>query len=67
MIALDTTALSLLFLPKATANTKSGKRIKHAPERMDYLIERLSRDEDAINDSDALSRGTLRKAGPPKD
>lgn len=48
MIALDTTALSLLFVPNATSSTKSGKSIKHAKERMEHLVERISRENDLI-------------------
>jgi len=48
MIALDTTALSLLFVPNATSKTKSGASIKHAKERMEFLVERISRDNDRI-------------------
>jgi hypothetical protein len=44
MIALDTTALSLLFVPNASGNTKGGTPIKHARERMDFLVERVSRE-----------------------
>lgn len=43
MIALDTTALSLLFVPNATGSTKDGKPIKYAKERMEYFVESLSR------------------------
>jgi hypothetical protein len=34
MIVLDTTALSLLFVTNARANTKDGRPIKYAKERM---------------------------------
>jgi hypothetical protein len=49
MIALDTTALSLLFVENANAHgVKSRKPIKHAKERMEFLIERISQQGDAI-------------------
>lgn len=48
MIALDTTALSLLFVPNATGNTKGGTPIKYAKERMEYLVERISRENGLI-------------------
>jgi|SRR5665213_1159750 len=48
MIALDTTALSLLFVPNAKSSTKDGAQIKHAKERMDLLVERIAREQDAI-------------------
>jgi hypothetical protein len=48
MIALDTTALSLLFVPNALANTKTGKPIKHAQARMEHLIEKVSQEDDVI-------------------
>src|SRR5258706_15541356 len=48
MIVLDTTALSLLFVPNALANTKDGKRIKYARERMEYLIETISQQDGVI-------------------
>lgn len=48
MIVLDTTALSLLFVPNATSNTKEGKPIKHAKERMEFLVERLSQEDGQI-------------------
>src|ERR1700681_3654953 len=46
MIALDTSALSLLFVPNALANTKTGKPIKHAQARMEHLIEKVSQEDE---------------------
>ena len=43
MIALDTTALSLSFVPNAT-----GKPIKHGRERMEYLVEQISKGDGVI-------------------
>jgi len=48
MIAVDSTALSLLFVPNASGNTKDGKRIKHAKDRMEYLVERISKEDGVI-------------------
>lgn len=48
MIALDTTALSLLFVPNATSRTVSGKPIRHAKERMEYLVTRVTQERSAI-------------------
>jgi hypothetical protein len=49
MIALDTTALSLLFVPGATAfRAGSRKPIKHAKERMDALVERIAQEQGVI-------------------
>jgi hypothetical protein len=49
MIALDTTALSLLFVENSIVHSPAtGKPIKHARDRLEFLIERISQDEDAI-------------------
>ncbi|MCL4841629.1 MAG: hypothetical protein KJZ79_07310 [Bryobacteraceae bacterium] len=49
MIALDTTALSLLFVP-GSVSYKPGSHlpIRHGRERMDALVERAARNEDRI-------------------
>ncbi len=49
MIAFDTTALSLLFVPDATVESKKDRKpIKYAKERIEALIDRLARDSDVI-------------------
>ncbi len=48
MIVLDTTALSLLFVPTARANTKDGRPIKYAKERMQHLVEVVSQQDGQI-------------------
>jgi len=49
MIVLDTTALSLLFVENSTARSvTTGKPIKHARDRLEFLVERISREEDVI-------------------
>lgn len=49
MIALDTTALSLLFLPDARIPSgKTGKPIEFARERMSYLVDRSAKANDVI-------------------
>jgi hypothetical protein len=37
-----------LFVPNAISNTKEGKPIKHAKERMEFLVERLSQEDAQI-------------------
>lgn len=49
MIALDTTALSLLFIPGAVARRRgSTTPIKYAKERMEGLVERIAQAGDTI-------------------
>lgn len=49
MIALDTTALSLLFVPGATSfRAGSNTPIKYGKERMDALVERVAQEQDVI-------------------
>jgi len=49
MIVFDTTTLSLVWIPGATAsNRKTKKPIKHAKERVDMLIETIAANDDVI-------------------
>jgi hypothetical protein len=49
MIVFDTTALSTIWIPGATAyGRKTKKPIKHAKERVDALIERIAATADVI-------------------
>jgi hypothetical protein len=49
MIVFDTTALSLLWVPGATASNRHTKRaIKHAKERLEALIEEIAATDDVI-------------------
>ena len=49
MIAVDTTALSLLLVPDATSYSyKTKKPIRHAKERMEALVSRISQSNDSI-------------------
>lgn len=49
MIAFDTTALSLVWVPGATArNRRTQKPIKYAKERLEALIDRIAADDDVI-------------------
>jgi hypothetical protein len=49
MIAFDTTALSLLFVPGITVESKQDKKpLKCAKERIEALIERIAKDSDVI-------------------
>lgn len=49
MIAFDTTALSLVWVPGATArNRRTQKPIKHAKERLEALIDRIAANDDVI-------------------
>jgi len=48
-IVFDTTTLSLVLIPGATASNRTTKRqIKHAKERVDLLIETIAANEDTI-------------------
>lgn len=42
-IALDSTALSVLFVPGATSRTRTGSEIQHARERLDFMHSQLSK------------------------
>lgn len=49
MIAFDTTALSLLFIEGTVTNSPgTGKPIKHARERLDFLVGEIAKQEDVI-------------------
>lgn len=48
MIALDSTALSLLFIPNAKAHSCDGQPIPHAKERMAFLVESVAQADDRI-------------------
>jgi hypothetical protein len=49
MIALDTTALSALFIPGAKlCRAGTNTPVKHGKERLEALVERIAKDRDAI-------------------